>query len=168
MLLYKSAFINIFDQKAYEKQIRSISFSSISCPKCHDTGTLSFYGHYHRSLYTSNGKIRLKVHRCSCSSCSSTHAILPSFIIPFSALSLHDACDILQPSDTYQLEELMVRLDISMRTVRETRFKFTLLWKKIIPSFDSFSHFLLTETCISSFDLQFLQIRFIYLSLVPT
>ena len=165
MILYKSQFINNFNQKIYDQEMFASSFWNSSCPKCHETNTLSFYGRYSRSLYTDNGVITIRVQRCICSACNSTHAVLPSFIIPYSRISVDDACKIVS-SDPSQLENIMVRLSIARAAILEIKRKFDIYWKNLVYNPCSFSD--LSSFCIRSFNLQFLQIRFLYLFLIPT
>lgn len=167
MILYKSDFINNFNQKIYNLGMFASNFCNSPCPKCQDTGTLSFHGTYPRSLYTDNGKVTIRIQRCRCSACGSTHAVLPSFIIPYSRVSLPDAREIVT-GDSSLCDEIMIRLSIARTTILETKRKFDIYWKHLVDNPCSFSFSDLTSSCISSFGLQFLQIRFLFLSLIPT
>lgn len=168
MLLYHSNNINRFNQLSYENDFKHIHLDDVSCPKCGSVHSLTFYGTYPRSLYSENGMIRFRAKRCICSQCGSTHSILPSFFIPYSRISLMDACSIIEAGDKKEIEDTIIRLSISMDLVRKIRNIFFLYWSKLFPNFydSSFSH--ITHFCVSSFCLQFLQIRFLYLNLLPT
>lgn len=164
MLLYKCNLFNGFNQFIYQNHIDSINLSLVECPKCHQIHVLSFYGTYKRSYYTDSGRITIHAQRCICSNCNSTHSILPSFTIPYSSVSLPDACDIISSDD---IDDIMIRLSISLDTIRRIRFRFS-LWIRLISSYDEFSLFNLTSLCISRFNLQFLQTRSISISIIPT
>lgn len=155
MLLYNCKKFNGFSQLIYSKHVRSINLQSVVCPVCHEKSTLSLYGTYPRSYYTDNGTITIRVQRCQCSRCNSTHAILPSFTIPYSRISLPDACDILTSEN---LDDILVRLSVAMDTIRRIRRRFS-LWVGRLSNYDEFSFFQLTSICISTFGLQFLQTR---------
>lgn len=164
MLLYKCNLFNGFNQIIYQSYINSIDLALIRCPKCHEIHVLSFYGTYNRSFYTDNGKVTIHAQRCICSNCNSTHSILPSFAIPYLSVSLPDACDIISSDN---IDYTMVRLSISLDTVRRIRSRFS-LWIRLVSNYDEFSLFDLTSVCISKFNLQFLQTGFIFISIIPT
>lgn len=164
MLLYKCNLFNGFDQNIYRNHINSINLTLIECPKCHKIHVLSFYGTYKRSFYTENGIITIHAQRCICSCCNSTHSILPSFAIPYLSVSLLDACDIISSED---IDDIMVRLSISLDTIRRIHSRFS-LWIKLVSNYEDFSLFNLTSLCISKFGLQFLQTRSIFISILPT
>lgn len=164
MLLYKCNLFNGFNQIIYQNHINSINLALIECPKCHEIHVLSFYGTYRRSFYTDYGKITIHAQRCICSNCNSTHSILPSFTIPYSSVSLPDACDIISSDD---IDDIMIRLSISIDTIRRIRSRFS-LWIRLVSNYNEFSLFNLTSICVSKFNLQFLQTRSIFISIIPT
>lgn len=168
MLLYHSNNINGFNQISYENDIKHIHLYDVHCPKCGSVHCLTFYGTYDRSLYSENGLIHFKARRCICSQCASTHSILPSFFIPYSRISLFDACSIISSDDPKEMEQMIIRLSISMEHLRRIRSVFFLYWSKLFPTFYEHSFSYITHFCITSFCLQFLQIRFLYLYLLPT
>ena len=63
-----------------------------ACPKCGTKGKLSEYGDYGRGLTSYEGgqivDSDLRASRLYCSSCESTHALLPDIVVPYSAYSL--------------------------------------------------------------------------------
>jgi len=63
-----------------------------ACPKCGAKGMLSEYGDYGRGLTSYEGgqivDASLRVSRLYCSSCESTHALLPDIVVPYSTYSL--------------------------------------------------------------------------------
>ena len=63
-----------------------------ACPKCGAKGKLSKYGDYGRGLTSHEGgqivDSNLRASRLYCSSCGSTHALLPDIVVPYSPYSL--------------------------------------------------------------------------------
>ena len=166
MLLYISKFDNNFNEKKYNSQIKKIDLFNSPCPKCTHTECLSFHAEYNRSFTTDNGNVRFAVKRCICSNCRSTHAILPSFVVPYSPILLDDACEIIEADDQQKKEDIMVRLALSIDQVRRIKRIFTLFWSRLMSDYRSCTD--LTSFCIQSFNLQFLQVRYLFLSLIST
>ncbi|MCL2112307.1 MAG: DUF6431 domain-containing protein [Clostridiales bacterium] len=63
-----------------------------ACPKCGAKGKLSEYGDYGRGLTSYEGcqivDSDIRASRLYCSSCESTHALLPDIVVPYSPYSL--------------------------------------------------------------------------------
>ena len=66
-----------------------------ACPKCGAKGKLSEYGDYGRGLTSYEGgqivDSDLRASRLYCSSCESTHALLPDIVVPYSLLFMLNA-----------------------------------------------------------------------------
>ena len=165
MLLYKYNYHNSFNQKIYDRNIDHIDFSSIKCPKCHCCCSFSFYGTYDRSFILFIGIVLIHVQRVMCSSCRSTHAVLPSFTVPFLRISLPDACDILTSDD---IDDILTRLQISMDTVRCIRERYSSTWNSMLPDFENLSFIEITLFSIKKFKKQFLQLHKIFIDILPT
>lgn len=72
----------------YDKKIlNNYSFLNYECPKCNAKHSLVRHGVYIRNIvYINNGVIheeKMNILRVKCSSCNSTHAILPNDVIPY-------------------------------------------------------------------------------------
>jgi len=67
-------------------------FNETPCPKCPAVGRFNLHGSYQRHvIYFSENQIYYKyidIKRVQCTSCKSTHAVLPGDIIPYKLLSL--------------------------------------------------------------------------------
>ncbi|MDO4556697.1 MAG: DUF6431 domain-containing protein [Lachnospiraceae bacterium] len=82
--------INTINQISYENIINSISFHQIICT-CGHKSSLTKHGYYNRKLKLSGGLIvELSILRVKCSICGKTHAVLPSFVVPYSQILLED------------------------------------------------------------------------------
>ena len=74
------------NQDSYEKFIESIIplLSSIACPKCGMVGLLILYGTYERRFINDDFiRIKIYVQRVQCTSCGSTHVVLPTTVLPY-------------------------------------------------------------------------------------
>ena len=86
---------NPFSQDFYDKLISSIQFHQLSCT-CGHCACLIRHGAYLRTVKVGDSLLRLRVCRVRCTHCGSTHALLPSAIIPYSQILLADAAAILE------------------------------------------------------------------------
>lgn len=76
------------DFKTYEEKILdNYGFFSYECPKCSAKHSLIRHGTYERNIsFFSEGSIcneKMKILRLKCTSCESTHAILPNDVVPY-------------------------------------------------------------------------------------
>ncbi|WP_369800217.1 DUF6431 domain-containing protein [Anaerosalibacter sp. Marseille-P3206] len=58
------------------------------CKFCGYEGMLHRHGYYSRNVITKHCIRRISILRVKCPSCGNTHAILPSFLIPYYQYSL--------------------------------------------------------------------------------
>ncbi len=80
------------DIKKYDKIIDTLEVKTIKCPICGHCD-LERHGYYSRYINISKEKIEMTILRVRCKSCGKTHAVLPSFIVPYlhtSIIELHD------------------------------------------------------------------------------
>lgn len=94
--------------------------TSEACPKCHARGTLHPHGHYYRQLKLdeSDKMGPVKVQRVRCSSCKSTHAVLPEGVVPYEAFGtkiLFAIC--LAKSQGMKIACICERFELSVRTL---------------------------------------------------
>jgi transposase-like protein len=80
------------EEQIYDWAVYKYKYYGEVCPKCSTPDELAPYGSYYRYLVSyKNGFVvatLLKVSRFKCSSCGSTHALLPDILIPYSSYSL--------------------------------------------------------------------------------
>ena len=92
-----------------QEAIDSMKPGKLSCPMCEAKHTLERHDTYHRDyIYIQNGKVKIcpvTIPRFICPSCGSTHAYLPSCIIPHSSYSLFFVLAVLR---MYYLKHLTV------------------------------------------------------------
>ena len=100
----------------------SSSFVSVACPKCGKKHLLPFASTYQRKIIfkVSNLLINLKipVFRMKCSNCGSTHAVLPSFCVPFKQYSKQAILEIVVEAENSSTEAVANNLEIEAKQVR--------------------------------------------------
>ena len=98
------------------------SFVSVACPKCGKKHLLPFASTYQRKIIfkVSNLLINLKipVFRMKCSNCGSTHAVLPSFCVPFKQYSKQAILEIVVEAENSSTEAVANNLEIEAKQVR--------------------------------------------------
>ena len=137
MIRKNSLFIKLFliktsSKSIYEQFMPLVKPESETCPFCGSSGNLHVHCYYNRHLIDFNGKNTVRhdvtVLRCTCDSCSSTHAILPDIIIPYCSYSLFFVLRVLGEyfMHLYTVEKLCERFSITPRQL----YKWLFLWKK--------------------------------------
>ena len=82
--------INTLNQISYNNLINSLHINQITC-SCGRSCCLIKHAYYTRHIKISGGvKVSLSILRVKCTECGKTHAILPSIIVPYSQVTLHD------------------------------------------------------------------------------
>jgi transposase-like protein len=77
------------DEKLFLAATGRFKYYNERCPRCGALGKLSPFGYYFRHLVSNNGSVPIiEVSRYRCSSCNTTHALLPAVLVPFSPYSL--------------------------------------------------------------------------------
>jgi len=156
-----------FGQKDYEQYykdaISSCNFYEVSC-SCKMKGHFIKHGYYSRNVKTPVGYIYLHILRIRCKHCGRTHAILPSFVVPYSRHLLEDHIRIAKA--TLEAEPYLDIMEdnpyIDPGNINYIKKKFIQHWKERIRSI---SLSLMTATasiirsCFLSFNRQFMQIR---------
>lgn len=167
MISIKSDLVNInISQLLYDKLTDAIQLALLRCPYCNRVGFI-IHGYYRRRLkrdYSTNHETDnyLTVMRVACPECGRTHAVLPDFIIPYSQLSLPDTITIINTESSVEESKLLDdRFWIHLEDIRNTKRKFKQYWKQRLLSHGlSMNSTDLSESCISLFRLQFMQVHF--------
>lgn len=77
----------------YNNLIAQLQFHRLTCT-CGHSGCLSVHGYYIRSLKVPAGKLFFRICRLICSCCHHTHALLPSFMVPYSQISMNEQAEV--------------------------------------------------------------------------
>lgn len=80
----------------YNEYCLNANFTFFKCPSCHCTGSIVRHGYYCRTIYINGIKYRICILRIKCKKCGKTHAVLPSFVIPYIQLSIYDVVKIIK------------------------------------------------------------------------
>lgn len=156
--------INTLTQNNYEIFLQSINLPTITC-SCGHCGCLTKHAYYTRSLKIFGGiKITLSILRVKCSVCGKTHAILPSGIVPYSQVSLHDHITIINnnlknKSQTHVMNNNPL---IDENTIAYILHNFRKHWQQRLCTFKidiSISSNHLVKQCFKHFSRQFMQIK---------
>lgn len=146
----------------YNNLIHSLQFHRLTCT-CGHSGCLSVHGYYTRSLKTPEGKLPFRICRVVCSCCHHTHALLPSFVVPYSQVALPDQTEIISCHEANQgWDALMNRKpSIDESNCRHIVRSFLKHWKQRllserIPISDTAT---LVCSCFAAFSRQFMQIH---------
>lgn len=70
-------------QRLYSDETAIIQLDDICCPHCGKKGSLRHHGFYMRRLIVCGICFTVSIHRLRCYECGHTHALMPSFIIPY-------------------------------------------------------------------------------------
>ena len=151
---------NPFSQTSYDHMIEHLPFHKLSCT-CEQKGHLIKHGYYVRFIKLSGNLVKLRILRLFCKSCNKTHGILPSWIVPYSRISLKDHLKIIKSYLNKQsLEPIMIKnLLIDESNVKYILKKFNRLWKERLLSFRISLDDQLTLLCFKYFSRQFMQIK---------
>lgn len=152
--------IKSFSQKIYTRMIDGLAFHKLSCT-CHQKSTFIKHGYYLRSIKTPDGFLPISILRVKCNSCNKTHAILPSWIIPYSRILYDDQVSIIHAYlNQLSFEPIMLsNLLIDESNIRYVIGQYLSHWKERIASFSGSLHTSLIRSCFKYFSRQFMQIR---------
>lgn len=160
MILFSIKDFKSFNQKSYAYILSKINISTITCPNCKKVHTLVFFGYYSRSIITNSGIVILDIQRVYCKHCHTTHALLPSSLVPYSQYPVYALKDIILEDE----QRMMILFQISLQAVRRICSHYHVLWAQLLPNlWHRISLHLLVHFCFSSLIRQFMQMRSIKL-----
>lgn len=155
-------FCNPISQDSYDKTINSLPFHQLPCT-CGHSACLTIHGYYDRSVKSEDHSVKLHICRVKCSYCNGTHALLPSYIVPYSQVSLPDQIDIIscyENSGNYS--EIMDKTpSIDENCIRSIIQRYLLHWLQRILSARLTMVISLSfiRLCFSHFSRPFMQIK---------
>lgn len=149
-------------QSFYNNLITKLQFHQLTCT-CGNSGCLHIHGYYERFLKTPAGKLKFRICRVRCECCGKTHAVLPSFIVPYSQISIQDQTNIIRTYETGSSMEtvMMTNTSIDESNCRHIIRQYRKYWKTKFL-FGRISTTPLSELISASFHFfsyQFMQIR---------
>lgn len=94
------------DINGYKKLILDLEVKLIKCPYCHQYEIVR-HGYYKRMININNNtKHTINILRIRCKSCKHTHAILPSFIIPYEHNTLLNQLETIKNIDNINWKDI--------------------------------------------------------------
>ena len=128
---------------------------------CGKKGSLIRYGHYKRSVKLNSVLIRLSIQRVLCKECLASHALIPSILVPYSQLPLHDQQQILYCAEKGKDMEpgMESNILIDENNVKYIIRQFRKHWKQRLLSAALSIMDDLTASCLAVYSRQFMQIR---------
>lgn len=153
---------NEISQEFYDATMDSIQNSQLKC-SCGHCGCLVGHGGYTRYVKTALGKIPLAVRRLQCSLCNTTHALLPSDIVPYSQVPLPDHAAIASSYEEGKdaMEVMDRNPELSPSQVFYILSLYIRLWRQRLLSerLPLSPVQTLTQPCLRLFGRQFMQIK---------
>jgi hypothetical protein len=125
----KLSVLDLYTESIKEYSPDKISSIEMPCPNCGaQNPSWSYFESYDRDLIAyENGKTityQIKITRISCSSCRSTHALLPEIIIPYGSYSLLFVVKVLKDYfSKIKIKDICVKYQISVSMIYA--------WKKL-------------------------------------
>lgn len=146
----------------YNEMINNLQFHQLTCP-CGHSSYLSVHGYYHRHIKASSCRLLFRICRVKCVSRGHTHAILLSFMIPHSQISLAEQAAIIHNYENSLSQDSVMNDNPS---IDESCYHYIIRqylnhWKqKLISECIPFSSIHgLTASCFSLFSCQFMLIK---------
>ncbi|MBP1592213.1 MAG: hypothetical protein ILP22_09260 [Oscillospiraceae bacterium] len=166
MITVKSEKCNTFTQKNYDEFIGNLNLNSFRCsnPKCFKRSCLTIHGYYYRYLKIGDKKIRLRIMRIKCSECGCTHAVMPSFVVPYSQVTYHVQKQICEHSERKSgfKDILAANLSIDESDIANVIRRYRKHWKTRIVSLGVSVFNDIMSSCFEVFRRQFMQIKMIF------
>jgi len=151
--------VNEISQEIYDKAIKILDLSLLTCPSCKHTGT-TVHAYYDRRVRDDKESFRLIVLRVKCSFCEKTHALLPDLIVPYSSISLKNIIQVILSRSPEERKEIFDRTTIDWSDIHRIRRAYKQVWKERLISFGICIDKDLSRNCIRQFESQFMQIRY--------
>lgn len=165
MITYSHDFNTTFSSDSYKCFVEALDIHLLTC-SCGATGLLQHHGHYVRYLKFPEGKVALTISRLICVHCRRTHAILPSFIVPYSQHSIADQVVIIRFGENgmtpFEIVQKLENPVIDEANAASIISRFNRFWQQRLLSRGASVFELLEKLVFLSFEAfgrQFLQIR---------
>lgn len=151
---------NSFSQDSYDLAIDELQLHMVKCT-CGRSGCLIRYGHYPRQMKLMSDLLCLIVQRVWCKECGTSHALIPSLLVPYSQIPLDDQQEILECVENgLSPEPVMDRnILIDENHVKYIVRQFRRHWEQRILSLGLSLSDHLTIPSLTAFSRQFMQVH---------
>lgn len=136
---------------SYYFECATVDLSLYACPNCNHFDTMEHHAYYTRTIRINGIKYKIRILRVKCKHCGKTHAVLPSFIIPYIQTSLNDAFVIINKYKNN--DDLIINEDY--RIINSYKLWLNRLRSVFLSLKNKIETILLT--CINKFQMYFLQ-----------
>ena len=149
----------------YDKIIKSVSYDSLKCIHCKDTG-MHYHGLYKRGVKNADDpekKTTITVTRVRCNNkeCGRTHALLLGGMVPYSQIELMDTVEILTAESSDELNEIMdENPHINPIDIYLMRKKYKMYWEQYVgkKKLGAITLYDLVISCAEKYNKHFMQI----------
>lgn len=157
-VLFKNC--NSFSQNSYDMAMDQLQLHMVKCT-CGRSGCLIRYGHYRRHVKIMSDLLCLIVQRVRCKECGTSHALIPSVLVPYSQIPLGDQQEILERVENGVSPEPVLNRNILIdeNNVKYIIRQFRQHWKQRILSLGLSLSDPLTVPSLAAFSRQFMQIH---------
>lgn len=149
-------------REIYNSVVANLQLHQLTCP-CGCSGCLCVHAYYYRTLKIPAGPVRMRIMRVFCKECKKTHALLPSFIVPYSQIPApYQAQIVCQAQENHDFSAVMKRCPcIDESNIRSVIRNYLLHWKERLLSYAiPFAPFgTLVSKCFFHHRCQFMQIK---------
>lgn len=155
--------ISEITQSDYDQIIKAIDLLALPCPHCKCMG-MCVFAYYIRKVknHSFSEKTNLRVLRVRCKNeeCGTTHAILPSTIVPYSQITMYDTLNIINASSKEDVKQILEKnVHIDLKDIANVKERFRLYWKSLLSVVDGvMGHNSFFASCIYLFKRHFMQI----------
>lgn len=151
---------NTFSQDSYDSAVDELQLHTVKCT-CGKSGCLIRHGHYCRQVKLMSDLLCLIVQRVRCKECGTSHALIPSVLVPYSQIPLEDQQEILECIENgVSPEPVMDRnLLVDENNVKYIIRQFRKHWKQRLFSLGLSLKDQLTIPSLAVFSRQFMQIH---------
>ena len=151
---------NQISQNFYDQIVTSLPFHRIQCT-CGKKGCLIGYGHYSRKVKWMSVLVKLSIQRVLCRECHHTHALIPSFLVAYSQVSLNDQQAILICLESHRqpMKVMLRNFLIDESNIKYIVRQFRKHWKQRLLAIGASLSEDLTVPCLSAYSRQFMQIH---------
>lgn len=153
---------NPISQKSYDDAMDQLDPFRLPCT-CGCSGSLIRYGSYRRHVKADGTKFPLIIRRVLCQSCSRSHALIPSSLVPYSQIPLEDQISLIEAFEEGDATDSILDSNPEMddRTPFPLIRMYLLYWReRLLSERIALRPFVqLTKQCLSLFGKQFMQIK---------
>ena len=127
MISFNSGNFNSSIKDYYSFQL-NLDLSKVSCPNC-KTNRFVRWAYYKRNININDFEETISILRIKCKSCGQTHAVLPSFIVPY----LHHSIEYLFFLYNEEKLSLLKQSEYIIKLIRAIKSKWTSFLHVLLP-----------------------------------